>query len=63
MTDNPKTNQMEPCLGLSWSNLITCRFSLERKQLFRKFNIVYAPDLCNSNCTFVIQDIGVVNAL
>lgn len=60
VTENPNTSESEPCLGLSWTNLITSRFCLMRFVDTRVFNVVFAPDLPNKSCTFVIKDIGIV---
>ncbi|KAK4880140.1 hypothetical protein RN001_008286 [Aquatica leii] len=61
--DNTETGKMEPCLGLAWSNLVTCRFWLCRfSGNIRSFEVVFAPDLPNSDCKFAITEAGLIGA-
>lgn len=60
VTDDPLSGKSEPCLGLAWRNLLTCRFSLSRVNSdIRQFSVDFAPDLPYKTCHFVIKDIGV----
>ncbi|KAF5307793.1 hypothetical protein FQR65_LT06665 [Abscondita terminalis] len=59
--DNLETGKSEPSLGLAWSNLVTCRFWINRfSGSVRVFEIMFAPDLPNRNCKFVIEEAGLV---
>lgn len=64
MTDNIETNRSEPALGLTWSNLVTCRFQISKSSIFnsnssRQFKINFAPDLdSNKTAQFIISSNG-----
>lgn len=59
--DDPISGKSEPCLGLAWRNVLTCRFSLSRfSSSIREFSIVFAPDLFHRTCQFMVKDKGVV---
>ncbi|KAB0804844.1 hypothetical protein PPYR_01814 [Photinus pyralis] len=61
--DNSMKGRSEPCLGLAWSNLVTCRFWISRElEGVRNFEVVFAPDLPNKTAQFVIISSGVKDA-
>ncbi|XP_044751881.1 DNA repair protein XRCC3 homolog isoform X2 [Coccinella septempunctata] len=60
MTDNIKTGCSEPCLGLSWSNLVNSRFRITRTtSSWRTFEIIFSPDLPPAHCNFSIANTGI----
>lgn len=59
VTDNPENGKTVPCLGLAWSNLVTCRFEINRLGLERQFKVIFAPDLSNNKCNFCIKEHGI----
>lgn len=62
VTDDPDSEKLQPCLGLAWRNLLTCRFRLSRfNSCIREFSIDFAPDLQPKTCQFMIKDNGLVN--
>lgn len=61
VTDDPVSRKQEPCLGLAWRNLLTCRFRLSRVSSdIREFSVDFAPDLPCRTCQFAIKDDGVI---
>lgn len=59
--DDPVTGKSEPCLGLAWRNVLTCRFGLSRfDSSLRQFSVDFASDLCYRTCQFAVADKGVV---
>lgn len=61
VTDNIQIGKTEPCLGLSWSNLISSRFFITRdiNSKLRKFSVLFAPNLPNKTCCFSITQQGI----
>ncbi|XP_018561322.1 DNA repair protein XRCC3 [Anoplophora glabripennis] len=60
VAENFATEKTEPCLGLAWSNNVTCRFCITRNNnsRIRDFEVIFAPDLPNTRCNFVVNENG-----
>ncbi|KAF5275681.1 hypothetical protein FQA39_LY06793 [Lamprigera yunnana] len=57
--ENIETNKLEPCLGLAWSNLLTCRLWISRDiEKIRSLAVMFAPDLPDAKCNFIITESG-----
>ncbi|KAL3281086.1 hypothetical protein HHI36_004310 [Cryptolaemus montrouzieri] len=63
VTEDISTGKTEPCLGLSWSNLVNSRFFINRQypSKSRTFQIAFASDIPNSLCNFLIDEEGLVS--
>lgn len=62
VTDDLDSGRLEPCLGLAWRNILTCRFSLSRfNASIREFSVDFAPDLPHKTCQFMVKDNGIVS--
>lgn len=61
-TTDVLTNEVVPCLGLSWSNLITSRFQISRNYVdsIRTFRVVFSPHLAKNECKLLITNAGIV---
>lgn len=60
MTDDINTGQTEPCLGLSWSNLVNNRFLIARSNSsYRTFKVQFSSNLPVSSCNFHITKEGI----
>ncbi|XP_072929813.1 DNA repair protein XRCC3 [Epargyreus clarus] len=65
------TTKLLPSLGLAWSNMISYRFWIKKaiseknlldgKQNVREMKTVFAPDLPNDSCNFMITERGITN--
>lgn len=62
VTENLIHEKTEPCLGLAWSNNVTCRFCITRYNSSgrRDFEVIFAPDLPNNKCNFTVNEDGLV---
>ena len=65
VTVNVVTQEEEPCLGLAWSNLISSRFNIVRRNdnRVREFNVVFASDLPDGKAKFIISEAGLKGVL
>ncbi|KAK9721594.1 Rad51 [Popillia japonica] len=63
VSDNLETGEVNPCLGLAWSNWVTSRFCISRSfnRLTRTFKVIFAPHLPCCSCNFLIRENGIVD--